>query len=71
MSEPLEDLFTISCGSCHHSAPVSKWCCTVTGELPNNHFQCPNCQRAFKRQPLEGRKYWDKFIEIVPIQAQL
>lgn len=67
----IDDLFKITCGHCGKSAPVHDWTHTSTGPMPHGEFQCPSCRFAFKRQPKPKAKSWDKFIELVPTQAQL
>lgn len=63
----LDDLFTITCGSCRKTAPVADW--TTVG---NGHFQCPSCALAFKRErKLNRRGPWEKFIELVPVNPVL
>lgn len=70
--ELLDELFTIQCGACGQSNPVFRFkVLPISGELPANEFQCPNCSRAFARRPRKDRKPWDPFIELVPIPSRL
>lgn len=58
-------LFKIQCGHCGQSAAVDAWCNRpVTGELPHGHYQCPNCQRAFKRalNPAHASQPWENSV---------
>lgn len=65
-------LFTMTCGACRHTAPVEEWKHTaVYGELAADEFQCPRCNRAFRRQPKAGRRSYDPFVETVTIPTRL
>lgn len=65
---PLDDLFILT-GPCGHSAPVLQWTETpISGELPENEFQCPICARAFARRPTDSP--W-KPIVLAPISPRL
>lgn len=71
-TDSLDDLFTITCGRCQQSGPLSAWCNTpLMGALPVNEFQCPNCGAAFRREPKQEWKPWQKLITLTPIQARL
>lgn len=53
--DPLERLFTITCGACHQDSPYLEWMETpINGPLEADHFQCPRCQYAFIRTPNPG-----------------
>ena len=42
---------TITCGECHEASDACEWRETpITGELPEEHYQCPACMAAFKRE---------------------
>lgn len=54
---------TITCGRCQESAPVDRWQFTpISGPLPPEHYQCPNCREAFCRVQvpftIHGRTGW-------------
>lgn len=39
----------LSCGHCQHEADITEFeTAPVTGQLPENHYQCPNCKRAWR-----------------------
>lgn len=68
---------TITC-ECGHTAPFDAFTSTeVFGELPEGHYQCPCCRRAWKLQPVGEPRIYDcgLFIpadrRIFPIQPVL
>lgn len=73
--------FEITC-RCGHRADIDAFTGTpIFGDLPNGHFQCPACHRAWTRAPAgEWRTITapngatiaiPERIELVPIQARL
>ena len=70
VSSAFNDLMTIKCGRCFQSAPVMDWCKAGGEELPRGEHQCPRCGYAFRRQPKEGRKPWEPFIEVIRIETR-
>ena len=47
-------MMSVSCPKCGESADIDDWKKrVVAGDLPANQFQCPKCQFAFKRVPVE------------------
>jgi hypothetical protein len=69
----LEELFTITCGVCHATAPVNDWCNTlVAGALPRGEYQCPFCQHSFRRErDPKATKWYHKFIRLTPTNPYL
>ena len=48
----------LSCGRCGHQADLDDWCSTpISGPLPKNTYQCPNCRTAIERRATPGTLY--------------
>lgn len=65
---------------CGHTADIDDFCRTpIGGELPKGHFQCPACNRAWRRKESEHRilRFGTEAtlipgkVELVPIEARL
>jgi ribosomal protein S27AE len=67
----------ITCGDCGQSADINNWTQTpVYGDLPRNHYQCPNCGTAFERKVGPGEwmpwgVYHPGSVELVPVAARM
>lgn len=49
-----DSLAMITCGRCRHTADFFDFCRTpITGELPKDTFQCPNCRTAWRMEITE------------------
>lgn len=68
---------TITCGKCGHEADIDEWTTTpVSGKLPRNTFQCPQCKLAFERKHGKPTVYKSGFImpgpvSLIPVGARL
>jgi transposase len=66
-------MMKITCGDCGHVADINDWTRTaVYGDLPRNHYQCPNCGTAFERKVGAGKWLaWGAYVpgevELVPV----
>lgn len=64
-----DDYVTITCG-CGHEAGFSKFTIRpVTGPLPNGHFQCPACNRAWTLERKGKAKVYDNGFVVPPNQV--
>lgn len=70
-------MLTCQCG---HQADIDAFCkTTISGNLPNGHFQCPACGVAWKRRESEHRiiragkeaMIIPGKVEIITIQSRL
>lgn len=65
------ELIQITCGHCGQPSGITAWTHReIGGELPQDEYQCPKCQRAFARRRT-GREWFYPQIEIVPIASRL
>jgi hypothetical protein len=56
----------ITCGHCQEVAPAEAWTRReLGGELPPREFQCPNCNRSFRRRETPT------LVHLDPIAARL
>jgi hypothetical protein len=71
----MSDGVTVTCGHCGKTDDLGNFIRTVTGELPDGHFQCPHCKRAWRieKTPVEicGGKVFTTPNKIVPTQSSL
>lgn len=68
----LDDLFTITCGACQRPAPALQWReRPLSGELPENEYQCPHCGESFRREANPDRTWKDLQILLTPTNPQL
>jgi len=63
----------ISCGRCGQEADIDEWSRTpISGALPLNEYQCPNCKLAFAKKHEPTEFYGDEYAELaVPGETKL
>ena len=67
----------ISCAKCGHVADIDLFTRTpISGELPDNTYQCPACQYAIERRAAPGTRYDSGLyvpgpVRLVPVDARL
>ena len=67
----------MTCGQCGHRADLEKFCTTALGgDLPRNHYQCPECHHAFVKTFGRPTIYASGFVmpgpvALVPVGARL